>query len=151
MNDALRNLYQEVILDHGKHPRHFHKIDPCSHCREGYNPLCGDQLTLYINIREGIIEDIGFTGHGCAISMASASLMSQAVNGKTVAQATEMFKAFHHLLTAKDKDSGHEEKLGKLMVLAGVKEFPSRVKCATLAWHTLENIMHNAGNPAGTP
>ena len=147
MNTELRNLYQDLILDHGKHPRHFHKLEPHTHCEQGYNPLCGDQLTLYMNIEDGKIADIGFTGRGCAISMASASMMSQALKGKSVEEAQVLFDAFRRLVT--ENDSGQAcEKLGKLCALAGVKEFPSRVKCATLPWHTMDIILHERDKPA---
>lgn len=130
----LRDLYQEVILDHNKRPRNFSSVDPHSHEADGYNPLCGDRVTIQVNVRGGIIEDIGFQGDGCAISTASASIMTEALKGRTLAQARELFDSFHHLVTVDDVLPDPE--LGKVAVLAGVRDYPMRVKCATLAWHT---------------
>lgn len=135
----LRELYQEVIIDHNRNPRNFHKMPDADRYAEGYNPLCGDQLNLFLKIKDNIIQAASFEGSGCAISTASASLMTEALTGKTVEQAEELFGTIHSLLT---KDEAiDEDKLGKLVVLAGVKEFPARVKCATLAWHTLHNAL----------
>ncbi|HEX6850299.1 MAG TPA: SUF system NifU family Fe-S cluster assembly protein [Candidatus Polarisedimenticolaceae bacterium] len=133
MND-LRDLYQEVILDHSKRPRNRRAIEGASHLANGRNPLCGDTLVLYLAVDGDVIRDVAFQGEGCAISTASASMLTDAVKGKTVAQARAMFETFHHLLT--DGAAGAGE-LGKLAVFSGVREFPVRVKCATLAWHTL--------------
>ena len=135
MND-LRELYQEVIIDHSKHPRHHYCMTHPSHHAQGYNPLCGDKLTVFMQIKEGKIEEISFVGNGCAISQASASLMTDAVLGLTVEQANELFNQFHTMLT--HEDSLVSMGLNKLTILAGVRAFPARVKCATLAWHTLE-------------
>lgn len=136
MDDELRDLYQEVIIDHGRHPRNFRKLEGDCRCQQGLNPLCGDQLELCVELGDdGRIADIGFQGQGCAISVASASLLSEALKGKTPDEAAQMFEAFHHLLTG-DK-AADEALLGKLRVLAGVREFPSRIKCATLSWHAL--------------
>jgi nitrogen fixation NifU-like protein len=132
----LSDLYQEVILDHNKRPRNFRVIQGPTHHAEGYNPLCGDRLKLYVNVEGDRIVDVAFEGSGCAISKASASLMTDALKGKTVADARAMFERFHRMVTT-PPDQGVED-LGKLSVLAGVREFPVRVKCASLAWHTLK-------------
>lgn len=134
----LRELYQELILDHSKRPRNFKALDQVSYKAEGYNPLCGDRLTLYLKIEGDLISDIGFQGSGCAISKASASMMTDAVKGKTISQARELFGHFHRMLSDIPADQSNHEPLGKLAVFAGVSEFPVRVKCATLAWHTLK-------------
>lgn len=135
--DGLRELYQEVILDHSKNPRNFRQLEGASHVAKGHNPLCGDRLTLYVVLEDGVITDVAFQGAGCAISTASASMLTERLKGKTEAEAEKIFGAFHELLTGKDPVAGDEE-LGKLAVFAGVREFPVRVKCATLAWHTLK-------------
>jgi nitrogen fixation NifU-like protein len=132
----LTDLYQEVILDHNKRPRNFRTIESPSHHAEGYNPLCGDRLNLYVTVADGVLTDVAFQGSGCAISKASASLMTDALKGKTVAEANALFERFHRVVTT-PPDQPVEE-LGKLSVLAGVREFPVRVKCASLAWHTLK-------------
>jgi nitrogen fixation NifU-like protein len=132
----LSDLYQEVILDHNKRPRNFRVIEGPTHHAEGYNPLCGDRLKLYVNVEGDRIVDVAFEGSGCAISKASASLMTDALKGKTVADARAMFERFHRMVTTPPDQT--VEDLGKLSVLAGVREFPVRVKCASLAWHTLK-------------
>lgn len=137
MNNELRELYQEVIIDHGRRPRNFKVLQEYSHSQEGYNPLCGDRLQLFLLIRPGpepVIEDASFLGEGCAISMASASLMTESLKGKTQAEAQALFQQFHQLLTG---DKTAQTEVGKLQVLAGVRAFPTRIKCATLAWHAL--------------
>ena len=137
---ALRELYQEVILDHGKAPRNFGRLADANGESHGHNPLCGDTVKIYLKTKDGIVDDIRFEGRGCAISMASASMMTEILKGKTIAQVHEMFDRFHHLVTLGDAacEGGFETaELDKLVVLAGVREFPMRVKCATLAWHTL--------------
>lgn len=135
--DTLRQLYEEVILDHNRHPRHFHKkSSDANREAHGFNPLCGDEFTVYLTVQDGLIKDIGFEGHGCAISTASASLMTEALLGKTETEAEQLFQIMRSLLT-EELPTTVSEQLGKLRVLEGVKEFPSRVKCATLAWHTL--------------
>jgi nitrogen fixation NifU-like protein len=144
----LRELYQEVVIDHGRRPRNFRQLDPASHHAEGFNPLCGDRLTLYLKLDGGVIREASFQGSGCAISMASASLMTEHLKGKTAAEAEAIFRQFHHLLT--EDAEGDTDKLGKLTVLAGVKEFPTRVKCATLAWHTLHAALENEQKPVST-
>jgi len=136
----LRELYQEVILDHNKNPRNFHKMAGANHRAEGYNPLCGDQLTLYLQTQGEKIADISFEGSGCAISQASASMMTSALKGKSTAEAKEIFEKFHGMLTSKDGGET-DPSLGKLAVFAGVCEFPTRVKCATLAWHTFQSAL----------
>lgn len=143
----LRELYQEVIFDHNRQPRNFHAMAEADHVAEGYNPLCGDQLTVYLRVADGVIEDVSFVGHGCAISTASASLMTEAVKGRSVAEVEALFRDFHAMLT----DAPPEGRdFGKLEVLAGVREFPARVKCATLAWHTLHNALIGAHDTAHT-
>jgi nitrogen fixation NifU-like protein len=131
----LRELYQEVILEHSKTPRNFKQPASVNRSAEGYNPLCGDHFTVYLDVEGDAIHDIGFQGSGCAISKASASMMTQLVKGKSKAEATALFEQFHKLVTGTDKK---EVDLGKLAVFSGVSEFPTRVKCATLAWHTLQ-------------
>ncbi|MBU0745030.1 MAG: SUF system NifU family Fe-S cluster assembly protein [Gammaproteobacteria bacterium] len=135
MND-LRDLYQQMIIDHSQHPHNFCTLEQPSHSKEGYNPLCGDKITLYINEENGIITNVCFQGSGCAISTASASLMTDIVKNKTVTEVLELFDEFQKLVTTGKVDD--PEKIGKLSILAGVSEFPMRVKCATLPWHTLK-------------
>jgi nitrogen fixation NifU-like protein len=137
----LNDLYQEVILDHNRRPRNFHSLAEASHSAEGYNPLCGDRLTLYLKIADGIVVDVSFEGGGCAISKASASLMTDAIKGKSVGEAQALFERFHRMVTTPPETA--VEDMGKLSVLAGVREFPVRVKCASLAWHTLKAAMTN--------
>jgi nitrogen fixation protein NifU and related proteins len=132
----LTDLYQEVILDHNRRPRNFRAIASPSHHAEGYNPLCGDRLNLYVQVNGDTITDVAFEGSGCAISKASASLMTDALKGKTVSEANSLFERFHRVVTTPPDQP--VEDLGKLSVLAGVREFPVRVKCASLAWHTLK-------------
>ena len=132
----LNDLYREVILDHNRRPRNFHAIAGATHSAEGFNPLCGDRLTLYVQMEGDRIADVAFEGSGCAISKASASLMTEAVKGQTVDGARALFERFHQMVTTPPEDP--VEDLGKLSVLAGVREFPVRVKCASLAWHTLK-------------
>jgi len=137
----LSELYQEVILDHNRRPRNFHALADASHTAEGYNPLCGDRLTLYLKVADGVVRDVSFEGAGCAISKASASLMTDAVKGRTVTEAQALFDRFHRMVTTPPGQA--VEDMGKLSVLAGVREFPVRVKCASLAWHTLKAAMAN--------
>jgi nitrogen fixation NifU-like protein len=132
----LADLYQEVILDHNKRPRNFRRIDSASHHAEGHNPLCGDKLSLFVQVDGDVVTDIAFQGSGCAISKASASLMTDSVKGRGVAEVRALFERFHRMVTT-PMDQPVED-LGKLAVLAGVREFPVRVKCASLAWHTLK-------------
>jgi nitrogen fixation NifU-like protein len=133
----LRDLYQEVILEHSKAPRNYRQPAAANHRAEGFNPLCGDRFTVYVDVEGDSIRDIGFQGSGCAISKASASMMTQAVKGKNKAEAQKLFETFHKLVTT-GECNGSREDLGKLAVFSGVSEFPVRVKCATLAWHTLQ-------------
>jgi len=133
----LRELYQQIILDHNKSPKNFKNVEGATHSSEGYNPLCGDKINLTVKVDGDKIEDIGFEGSGCAISKASASVMTTLVKGKTIAEATELFKKFKNVITSQMSEEVDVESLGKLAVFAGVREFPSRVKCAALAWHTM--------------
>jgi nitrogen fixation NifU-like protein len=135
----LRDLYQEVILDHNRRPRNFHAIPDASQTAEGYNPLCGDRLTLYMKISGDVITDLSFEGAGCAISKASASMMTDAIKGRTISEANALFDRFHRMVTTPPDQA--VEDMGKLSSLAGVREFPVRVKCASLAWHTLKAAM----------
>jgi nitrogen fixation NifU-like protein len=144
---GLRDLYQEVILDHNKKPRNFRSIDPCSHHADGYNPLCGDKVTVFLDVKDGIIQDVAFQGSGCAISTASASLMTEALKGKPVADVEPLFETFHDTVTGTAEPSAG---LGKLSILAGVRDYPSRVKCATLAWHALRAALENLNEPIST-
>lgn len=138
MTPDLRELYQETILDHSKRPRNFHEIPNPNARAAGHNPLCGDKLTVYLRLDEDRIEDIGFLGSGCAISKASASLMTDAVKGKPIGDVRKLFEKFHEMITGRPGDPVDAEDLGKLAVLSGVCEFPVRVKCASLPWHTLQ-------------
>ena len=142
MFDDLRDLYQEVIFDHNRNPRNFRIIENADKKVEGFNPLCGDRLTLYLQMSGDVIVDASFQGSGCAISTASVSLMTEIVKGKTEQEAEELFKKFHEMTTGKDQDFNLVA-VGKLAVLAGVREYPARVKCATLAWHTLDAAIKN--------
>jgi nitrogen fixation NifU-like protein len=144
----LRELYQDVIFDHYKKPRNCHVLDCANHQAEGFNPLCGDQVTVYLKVDKGVISDLSFKGSGCAISTASASLMTEALKGKRIDEVEHLFDDFHHMVTTPD-DASHPE-LGKLEVLAGVSEFPARVKCATLAWHTLQSALKNQNKTVST-
>lgn len=144
----LSGLYQEVILDHSKRPRNFRVPDDATTHAEGYNPLCGDRLTLYMRLDGDEIRDVAFKGSGCAISTASASILTETLKGKTRAQASGLFEAFHDLVTG--KGSGDQSRLGKLAVFSGVSEFPARVKCATLAWHTMKSALAGDSQPVST-
>jgi len=145
----LRDLYQEVILDHGRKPRNFHLLDDATHRAKGYNPLCGDQLELTVQVEGDTIQDVGFTGQGCAISTASASLMSGALKGKSRGEAQAMFERVHALLTEEGAEVDLDA-LGKLAVFSGVREFPARVKCASLCWHTLQAALEDKGEAVST-
>ena len=133
----LRDLYQEVILDHNRRPRNFRHMDDADRVCEGYNPLCGDRLTLFVDLDGDVIRDVAFEGTGCAISRASASLMTDALKGKTLAEADALFDRFHQLVTSSTEAPADITGLGKLAVFSGVREYPVRIKCATLSWHTL--------------
>ena len=150
IDSELRELYQQVILDHNKSPRNFRKIENANKSAEGYNPLCGDRINIYLIVDDDIVKDISFQGSGCAISKASASLMSSMVKGKTVKEAEELFNKFHNLITGKFDDDFNPEELGKLAVFAGVREFPMRVKCASLAWHTMMSAVNEEKNKTVT-
>ena len=146
----IKDLYQEVIVDHNRSPRNFGKLDPAGRTLEGFNPLCGDRLTLYLDLDDDDrISDIRFDGHGCAISIASASLMTEGVKGKSVEEAAAIFADFHELLTDTNQDIDPVA-MGKLAVLAGVREYPSRVKCATLCWHTLRELLAGGDTTVST-
>jgi nitrogen fixation NifU-like protein len=132
------DLYQEIILDHSKHPRNCHAMDDATRKAEGYNPLCGDKLKLYIKLEDDVVKDVSFVGSGCAISTASASLMTETLKGKTREEALKVLERFHELLTT---DTPVSKDLGKLVVFCGVRDYPARVKCATLAWHTLKSAL----------
>ncbi len=139
----LSELYQQVILDHNKKPRNFHKLETANHTAEGYNPLCGDQLTIYLQLEDNAVKDVSFEGAGCAIFKASASMMTQAVKGKSKQEAEMLFKEFHRLVTGELDEENEPNRLGKLTIFAGVREFPVRVKCATLSWHTMHAALNN--------
>ncbi len=134
----LRELYQEVIIDHTKRPRNFRRLDNADRKAHGVNPLCGDKVEVFVKMNGDVIDEVTFHGAGCSISTASASLMTQVLKGKTLAEAREIFEKFHDLVTGKAKDPDFQKKLGKLLVFSGVCEYPVRVKCATLPWHTLK-------------
>lgn len=145
----LKDLYQQVIVDHNKSPRNFHAMPDATNQADGFNPLCGDTLTLYLKLDDkNVIRDISFEGSGCAISTASASLMTEQLKGKTVAEAESLFSRFHDMVTSDLAEPANTEGLGKLAALGGVREFPSRVKCATLCWHTLNAAL--AGDESAT-
>lgn len=146
----LRALYQEVILDHNKRPRNFRKMEGAERHAEGYNPLCGDKVTIYLQVGEDRIHDISFQGSGCAISTASASILTETLKGKTRAEAEALFEKFHELVTGKTQGNGKAAQLGKLAVFSGVSEFPARVKCATLAWHTLRSALGGSAEVVST-
>src|SRR5215216_4206996 len=133
----LSELYQQVILDHNKKPRNFRKLETANHTAEGFNPLCGDHLTIYLELENDQVKDVGLEGSGCAISKAAASMMTQAVKGKSKEQVESLFKEFHSMVTGELNEETEENSLGNLKIFAGVREFPVRVKCATLPWHTL--------------
>ena len=142
MDDSLRELYQDVILDHSKHPRHFGKLESATHSGQGYNPLCGDRVTVYLNVGpDDRIADIKFEGKGCAISQASASMMVDMLKGRTRGEAEKLMTGFLHLVKGEDASDLGEDDRERLEVMGGISEFPMRVKCATLAWHTYKNAV----------
>ncbi len=145
----LQDLYQELILDHGRRPRNFRSLDGATRSAEGYNPLCGDKVKIYVRMDGDIVKDISFEGAGCAISTASASIMTETLKGKTRAEAEELFQTFHDLVTGRQAELDAPE-LGKLAVFSGVSEFPIRVKCATLSWHTLRAALNGEGEVIST-
>ena len=147
-DDMLRELYQEVILDHNRRPRNFGPLPAANRQAEGYNPLCGDQITVFLDLEDGRIRDLAFQGSGCAISKASASLMTEALKGLSVEDVRKLFKDFQELVTTGAREGSPD--LGKLAVFGGVREFPMRVKCATLAWHTLLAALEEKHQPVST-
>jgi nitrogen fixation NifU-like protein len=146
----LSELYQEVILDHNRRPRNFRALEGAGRRAEGFNPLCGDRVTVYLDLKDDVLRDIAFQGSGCAISKASASMMTDSLKGKSRAEVEALFKAFHDLVTGRDGERAGGPDLGKLVVFSGVREFPVRVKCATLAWHTLRAALENRREIAST-
>ena len=149
--DDLRELYQSVILDHNKSPRNFGKLEAANRQADGFNPVCGDKLTVYIEIDENdCVVDVKFDGDGCAISTASASLMTEFVKGKPISEVSDAYGRFHDLVTGPPNEAASDPGLGKLAVFSGVREFPMRVKCATLSWHTLNAAIENSGETAKT-
>ncbi|MGE5682629.1 MAG: Fe-S cluster assembly sulfur transfer protein SufU [Bacillota bacterium] len=146
----LSDLYQEVILDHNKSPRNYRKCENCNHDAEGYNPLCGDHIFVYIDLEDNKIKDISFQGSGCAISKSSASLMTTILKGKTRQEAEELFGKFHDIVTSKIGSEQDLSSLGKLAVFSGVRDYPARVKCASLAWHTMINALKDEKNVSST-
>ena len=144
---SLRELYQEMIIDHGRQPRNFGLLDKASHQHAGHNPLCGDKLMVYVKLVNNVIDDVRFDGAGCAISVASASLMTESIKGKSIEDVNALFELFHHLVTEGQEPA---QSIGKLAVFSGVAEFPVRVKCATLAWHTLKAALANDPNTVST-
>jgi len=146
----LRDLYQEVILEHSKAPRNFRQLQNANHHAEGFNPLCGDRLTVYVDLEGDAIRDISFQGSGCAISKASASMMTQSVKGRTKQEAGALFEGFRRLVTGQPSAGPNQPELGKLTVFSGVSEYPMRVKCATLAWHTLRAALQGEREAVST-
>ncbi len=146
----LDDLYQEIILDHNKSPRNRRKLEQADHTAEGYNPLCGDHVNVFINVENGVVKEVTFEGSGCAISTASASLMTEELKGKTLDEAKVLFKRFHGMITGEDRESSEEAGLGKLEVFSGVCRYPARVKCATLAWHTVRAALDSGGESVTT-
>ncbi len=150
MSAELRDLYQSVILDHNKQPRNF-RLPACANCSAaGVNPLCGDKVTVYLEVNDDMIADVGFQGSGCAISTASASLMTQAIKGQPIDAAQRIFEGFHAMVTSDPRGEAETSELGKLSVFAGVREFPMRVKCATLAWHAMREAIAQSGETVTT-
>ena len=146
----LRELYQEVVMDHNRRPRNFKKLDKPDRCAEGFNPLCGDQLTLHLALEGDLITDVGVEAKGCAISKASASMMTESIKGKRVAEARKIFEGFRHMVTRAPGEEFEPDSLGDLEVLSGVSEYPARIKCATLSWHTLQSALQEEQEAAST-
>ena len=146
----LRELYQELIIDHSKRPRNFRVLESANRKAEGYNPLCGDKVTVYVDMDGDRLTNIGFEGKGCAISTASASVMTETIKGKSLAEVEALFEVFHNLVTGKPPAGGKTPELGKLAVFSGVSEFPARVKCATLVWHTLHAALKDSAETVST-
>jgi nitrogen fixation NifU-like protein len=145
----LNDLYRDVIVDHNRKPRNFRPMPDADCQAEGFNPLCGDRLTIYVKLQDGVISDVSFQGSGCAISVASASLLTESVKGRSVAEAEKLFGTMHAMLTRDDSDVDVAS-LGKLGALSGVRAFPARVKCASLCWHTLDAALHRQTEPVRT-
>jgi nitrogen fixation NifU-like protein len=150
MSSELRDLYQEVILDHGKKPRNFREIAAANRRAEGYNPLCGDRETVFLDLQGDVLRDIAFQGAGCAISTASASMMTESLKGKSRPEAEALFQRFHDLITGQQNAPADAPALGKLEVFSGVREYPVRIKCATLPWHTMRSALNGEGAPVST-
>ena len=146
---GLSDLYQEILLEHNSKPRNFRKVEDASTTAEGYNPLCGDQITLYLKVVDDVVEDVGFQGVGCAISRASASMMTQSIKGRSLDEAHVIFDAFHNMITHPNEEPDYDT-LGDLETLSGVNEFPTRIKCAVLAWHTMRSALNNDGEMVTT-
>lgn len=145
----LGELYQEILLEHNSKPRNFHPLDTATQSAEGFNPLCGDTVTVYLKVNDGVVDDVAFQGSGCAISRASASMMTESIKGQSIDQVLLVFDAFHLMMTEPDADLDYET-LGDLECLVGVIEFPTRIKCAVLAWHTLRAALDRNGDPVTT-
>ena len=150
MNDHLRDLYQQIILDHNRSPRNFGTLEEANREAEGANPLCGDRLSLQLKVENEVIADVRFSGSGCAISQASASLMTSAIKGMSVSEADGLFRAFHNMVTSPVEAPVDRDRLGKLAALGGVRQFPARVKCANLPWHTLHAALEDTDDPVTT-
>lgn len=150
MSSDLRELYQETILDHGKRPRNFRELSTANRRAEGYNPLCGDRETVYLELEGDVVRDIAFQGAGCAISTASASMMTETLKGKSRRHAEALFERFHDLITGQSNAAADAPPLGKLEVFSGVREYPVRIKCATLPWHTMRSALHGEGRTVST-
>jgi nitrogen fixation NifU-like protein len=141
----LSELYQQVILDHNKKPRNFRRLETANRSAEGYNPLCGDQLTVYLELEDEVVKEVSFEGSGCAISKAAASMMTQSVKGKTKQEAETLFNEFHRMVTGELDEEAVPNGLGRLTIFAGVRDFPARVKCASLSWHTMHAALLGEG------
>lgn len=150
MSSDLRDLYQQVIVDHSKRPRNFRVVEGANRRVDGYNPLCGDKITIFLRIEDGVVKDLSFQGSGCAISTASASLLTEALKGKTLDEAEALFESFHDLVTGLQPSHEEPAALGKLVAFSGVCDYPTRVKCATLAWHTLRAALKGEDQPVST-
>ena len=146
----LRELYQELIIDHSKRPRNFKVLETANRKLEGYNPLCGDKITLFLELEHDRVKNVSFQGSGCAISTASASVLTESIKGKTLAEVQALFEVFHQMVIGKPPAAGNAPELGKLAVFSGVSEFPARVKCAALAWHTLHAALQGTGETVST-
>ncbi len=147
---SIKELYQEIILDHNRSPRNFRRMEGATRSVEGYNPLCGDHYRVYVKLEHGVVRDVSFDGAGCAISKASASVMSTVMKGRTVAEAKHLFERFHRLVTGEPVSEDELEELGRCAAFAGVSEFPARVKCASLAWHTMQAALASDATSVST-